>query len=244
MDKRERARVEHIGRVGRFGTSNAADWTPGGDPTPAQRKTLELFTALNTPKTGFAAVLEKFETGQQAGEAGFHGGTTSKSVLRHGIMLDMGEWNEAAAAIASAQNTPAIMDGFRVPHGVSAETLGAKVRAICDNAVPLQAQFVALGFADDFIEEMRERVISFEEAKDEKETALQTQTGSRGGLGATIREALKITKQLNVLMKKLYKGNADKLAAWATAFRTDRVGTSGKSKAKAKPAPELEPVPA
>ena len=38
MDKREKARVEHVGRVGEFGTTNAADWkvTPPAQPTTAQ----------------------------------------------------------------------------------------------------------------------------------------------------------------------------------------------------------------
>ena len=243
MDKREKARVEHVGRVGKFGTVNAADWTatPPATPTPAQAKTVQLCAALNTPTTGSVALLEKFGTGQQAGEADFHGGTTSKSVLRHGIMLDMSDWNETAGAIATAQNTPEIMDGFRVPHGTSAETFAAKVRAIIDNAVPLEAEFIALGYEDDFIQEMRDRVDAFENAKDDKDEGLQKQTGSRGGLGATIREALKITKQLNVLMKKLYKNAPDKLAAWTTAFHTERVGTSGKSKKKKTATPPANP---
>ena len=178
MDKREKARVEHVARVGQFGITNAADWT-AGKPTSAQAKAVELYAALNTPDTGYVAVLEKFETGQQAGEADFHGGTTSKSVLRQGIMLDMSDWNETAAAIATAQNKPEIMDGFRVPHGVSAETLAAKVRAIIDNAVPLEADFIALGHDSDFIQQERDRVDAFEKAKDDKAAGLQTQTCSR-----------------------------------------------------------------
>ena len=105
------------------------------------------------------------------------------------------------------------------------ETLAAKVAAIIDNAVPLEADFIALGYDENFIQEMRDRVAAFESAKDEKET------GSSGGLGATIREALKATKQLNVLMKKLYKNVPDKLAAWTTAYHTERVGTKKKAEA-------------
>jgi hypothetical protein len=237
MNARERARVEQISRVGKFGENNAADWTsaPGTPPTPAQTNAAALYAGLNTPTTGVCALLEKFETGQQSGSSDFHGGATSKSVLRHGIMLDLSEWNETAGAIATAQNKPEIMDGFRVPHGVSAETLAAKARANAENAEALETDFIALGYAADFVEEFLDRVQAFEQAEDDKATGLQKQTGSGGGLSATISEGLKITKQLNVLMKKLYEKIPEKLAAWQTAFRTERVGQSKKAKKPGSP---------
>jgi hypothetical protein len=230
MNARERARAEQISRVGKFGIDNATDWAPSAPPTSAETKTAQLYAELNAPTTGVCALLEKFETGQQSGSSDFHEGTTSKSVLRHGIMLDLSEWNETAGAIATAQNKPEIMDGFRVPHGASAETLAAKARANAENAAALAADFIALGYATTFVQDFLDRVKAFEDAKDDKATGLQKQKGSRGGLGATIADGLKIGKQLNVLMKKLYAGTPDKLAAWTTAFHTERVGVSGKSK--------------
>ena len=79
---------------------------------------------------------------------------------------------------------------------------------------------------------MKNRLEAFGEAKDDKDEGLQTQTGAHGGSSATIRTGLTVTKQLNVLMKNLYKGQADKTTAWATASHIERVGTSGKSKKK------------
>ncbi len=244
MNKREKVRVEQIGRVGKFGVKNAADWTavPPAEPTPAQAKAVELFAVYNTPATGAVARLEKFETGQVSSEVDFHAGTTTKAVIRHGIMLDLGHWNEAAASIASAEDKPEIMDGFHPPHGVGMEKFAAKVSSICDHAMPLQAEFVALGFDNNFITEMRDRVTAFGIAKDDRDTALQGQVGAGGGLGATIAVALKAGKQLNVLMKNLYKDDADKLGQWNTAFHTERVGVSGKSKKKA-PAAPTPPTP-
>lgn len=232
MDKRDRVRVEHLNRVGQFGVTNAADWTPqgGAQPTPAQAKAAALYQQLNAPDTGFLALLEGFETGREIGSSGFHGGVTSKTTIRNGIMLDLSLWNEAAAAIASTQHKPEIMDGFHVPHGVSAEDFAARVNAIIAAATPLRAEFIELAFDDNFLEDMGDRVKAFGEATDEKDTSLQGQTGAHGGLSATIRDALKVTKQLNVLMKNLYKAVPDKLAAWLTAAHIQRVGTSGKSK--------------
>lgn len=123
-----------------------------------------------------------------------------------------------------------VMDGFRVPHGVSAEAFAARVRGIIEAATPLKVDFIALAFADDFLDEMNQRVAAFGNADDEQDTSLQGQTGAHGGLSATIQAGLKVTKQLNVLMQNLYKTMPDKLAAWLTAAHVQRVGTSGKAK--------------
>jgi hypothetical protein len=69
------------------------------------------------------------------------------------------------------------------------------------------------------------------------EIGLQTQTGAGGGLSAAIADGLKVGKQLNVSMKKLYKNTPDKLAAWKTAFHTERIGQSKKPKTPASPPP-------
>ena len=242
MEKRDRVRVEQINRVGQFGQTNAADWTPqgGGQPTPAQASAIALYQQLNAPSTGIVAVLEGFETGRETGATGYHGGTTSKSTLRHGIMLDLKDWNEAASAIASSQHRPEIMDGFRMPYGVSTEAFAAKVNAFVAAATPLETDFIALGFADDFLAAMTQRVDDFENAGDDKDTGLQSQTGAHGGMSATIREGLTVTKQLNVLMKNLYKTQPDKLAAWLTAAHVQRVGVR-KPKDPDPPTPPANP---
>jgi hypothetical protein len=44
------------------------------------------------------------------------------------------------------------------------------------------------------------------------------------------RELFPNATRSTVFMKQLYKDNREKCPAWATAFYTERVGTSGKSK--------------
>ncbi len=231
MDKRDRVRIDHLNRVGQFGITNAADWTPapGTPPTSAQTNAASLYAQLNTADTGVVARLSNFGIGRATGAADPHGGVVSKATVRNGIMLDLTLWNESAGAIASAQNRPEIMAGFHPPHGVSMEDFPNKVNAIINAATPLEADFIKLGFAEDFIQEMRDRLLAFGEAKDDKDEGLQKQAGAHGGSSATIRLGLTVGKQLNVLMKNLYKTVPEKLAAWKTASHIERVGTSGKS---------------
>lgn len=234
MDKRDRVRIDHLNRVAQFGITNAADWTPapGTPPTKAQTNAANLYAQLNAADTGVVALLSTFGAGRASGAADSHGGVVSKATIRNGIMLDLALWNESAGAIASAQSRPEIMAGFHPPHGVSMEEFPNKVNAIIQAATPLESDFIKLGFAEDFIQDMRDRVKAFGDAKDDKDEGLQKQAGAHGGSSATIRTGLTITKQLNVLMKNLYKTNPEKLAAWKTAFHIERVGTSGKSKKK------------
>jgi hypothetical protein len=233
MDKRDRVRVEHINRIAQFVGNSEVSFGPL--PAKAKTKAQDLVSELNDGKEGLVVQLEGFETGRETGAVGYHGGATSKASLRHGIILDLIFWNETAAAIASVEGKPAIMDGFRVPHGASDEKFAAKVRAIVKAADPLTDEFIALGFATDFLDQMTQRVDAFEAAKADKTGGLVEQKGAFGGLSATIREGIVVGRQLNVIFKNLYKGDAERLAAWETAYRIERVGVSGKKKQPAPP---------
>ncbi|MBV9659249.1 MAG: hypothetical protein JO295_14205 [Verrucomicrobia bacterium] len=241
MDARDRARVEAIGRLGVFGTNNAADWTPtkAANATPAQLNAQALFAQLNTAETGVIARLATLSAGQQSGAADFHGGVTSKSALRHGILEEMRSCNEAAAAIAHAQNKPEIMDDFRLPHGVSDEVLAARALSFADKAQAWEDEFIKLGKDDDFIQELKDRVTAFSQAKDDKGVGLQKQKGAGGGLDATIAEGLVVLHQLTVLLKNLYKNQPDKLAELVTATHVQR---APKRKKQDAPQPPSSPA--
>ncbi len=224
MDARDTARVNAIKRMGTFGTNNADDWTPQrpGTATKAQANAKALVAQLNDEETGVIARLARFTTGQQSGAAGFHGGVTSKSTQRDGIMLELKSWNEAAAAIARKLGKPEIMDGFRMPHGVGDEKLAARARSFAEKAGPLEEEFLKLGKDDDFIADLAERVKEFEKAKEDKGEGLENQMGAGGGLDATIEEGLTVMAQLVVLLKNLYKDQPDRLAALLTACHIQR----------------------
>ena len=209
-----------------FATTNKADLnTLTGS---AKTNAVGILTSLTTATTGVVDRLEAFQTGREAGLIDFHEGAATKATLRDGIMQELGEWNETASTIASAETTPEIMKGFRLPYGVSSEVFGARVRAICDHAEEMQDKFTALAYDADFVDQMRERVDAFETADDDKSSGMNGKTGARSALSEAIRDGVLAGRQLNVIFKKLYKENPEKRTAWATAFRTDRVGTRSK----------------
>ncbi len=226
MNKRDKVRVEQIDRTGKFVIDNEADFETL--PPAAKTTAMALATPLNAAGTGLLARLEKFEVGRETGNISFHSGTTSKATLRHGIVLTLMEWLETAGTIAARDETPEIMSGFRVPHGVKAEEFAAKATAIVESATAIEQKFLDLGYPADFLQDMTDRIEAFEKAKDDKSAGLGKQVGSHTGLSDAIREGTLIGRQLNTIFNNLYRTNPAKLAEWATAFHTERVG-SGKS---------------
>jgi hypothetical protein len=129
------------------------------------------------------------------------------------------------------------MDDFRMPHGVSDQKLAAVALAFADKAgPPLEAKFLTLNLPATFIQDLKDRVAAFNTAKEDTASGLEKQTGARSGLGATIAEGLTIGRQLNVIMKNLYKSNPAMFTAWTTAYHIERVGGK-KKKDPAKPNP-------
>ena len=246
MNARESARFDAFKGASNFGINNLEDFKPlsGTIKTKAQ----ELFGALGTVADGEAATAKETVLGnliraikaQDAGAGDFHGGTTSKSVQRDGLLAVLRGINKSAGAIATADETPEIMDNFRMPHGTNDTVIAARARAFADAATPLQAKFLALEHPADFIEALRQRVVDFENADNEQNTGLQDQVGATAGIDKLIGRGLVILKQLDAMMHNKYAGSPDKLAAWLTASNIQRPSANAKSAVPA-PTPKQPP---
>ncbi len=245
MNSRELSRFDALKGSSTFGINNANDFKPltGTIKTKAQ----ELFDALGTVADGEAATAKNTVLGnliraiqaQDAGAGDFHGGTTGKSVQRDGLLAVLRGFNKSAAAIASADKTPEIMDNFRMPHGMNDTVIAARARAFADAAGPLKTKFLELEHPADFIEALRQRVVDFENADSDQNTGLQDQVGATASIDDLIDQGLVILKQLDAIMHNKYAGTPEKLAAWLTASNIQRPSVSAKQ-----PTPAPTPTPA
>ena len=128
MNAREQARFDAFKGSSSFGINNVNDFKPASGTTKTKEQT--LFDALGTVADGKVATAKDTVLGnlirailaQDAGTGDFHGGTTSKSVQRDGLMAVLRGFNKSAGAIATADRTPEIMDNFRMPHGTNDTT--------------------------------------------------------------------------------------------------------------------------
>ena len=236
MNAREVACFDAVQRVGIFGTNNASDFTTPVPPniavTPGQTQATQLFADLNTPTTGLIARIAKNAETQQSGTGTARGGTTSKTVLRDALFLELKGINRSAAAIATAQSKPEIMDKFRMPYGVADEVLVAKSKAIADAAAPLATDFIAHGHDTTFVADLRAHIDAFKAAETTQDTGEQTQAGATGGFAHLLEQAMTKVHQLDAFMHNFYKSNAVKMGEWKTASHVER-----QAKAK-KPTPQ------
>lgn len=239
MNAREQARFDMLKRVGTFGTNRNDDFTkafgPNAGVTPAQTKAKQLLDELNTPDTGLIARIQKNAGAQASGTGAFRGGTTSKTVLRDALFLELKAINRTAAAIAVEQNKPEIMDNFRMPYSVGDAVLVAKATAIGDAAEPMASDFVGLGQDASFVDDLRVHIAAFENADTTQNTGQQNQAGATAEFGPLLEQAMKKVKQLDAITHNLYRSNAERMGEWRTASHVER--QANKKETPAKPAP-------
>jgi hypothetical protein len=235
MNDRDAARYDMFKRVGDFGVAHGALFQPV-PPATGPTKAQQLFTQLGTvddAESG-ASVMARIKAatkGQQTGAGEFHGGTTSKAVLRDGLMADLRLINRSAGAIAEAQGKPELLASFRMPYGASDEVLVARARAFAEAVGPMKADFLALDHPADFDTALLQRVADFENADSSQNTGQQALSGASATVSAVIQEGLLIVKQLDAMVHNRFNSNAELMGEWATASHVERAAVSAAAKA-------------
>lgn len=112
-----------------------------------------------------------------------------------------------------------------MPWGENGEAFATRATAFVEQSEPLLAELVSLGLPEDFHTLLAARVADFKTADQAKSTGLQSRVGPGEGLDADLRAGLAAVRQLNVIMKNLYRNNPTQLAAWRTASRVHRTGS-------------------
>lgn len=227
MNAREQARFDALKRIATFGANNMSDYPAGSLPHT-------LVPQLTTKDTGLLDRIAKNAQTQASGTGTARGGTTSRTVLRDALFLELKGINRTAVAIAEHQSKPEIMDKFRMPYSVSDTVLVAKSNAIADAAEPLAADFAPYGHDATFVDDLRDHIKAFEDSETEQSTGTQTQAGATEGFDPLMKEGMTILKRLDAFMHNFYKSNAAKLGEWKTASHIERQ-TKTKKKESAKP---------
>jgi hypothetical protein len=235
MNAREQARFDALKRIATFGANNISDFPLATPPATSLPHT--LFPRLSTDETGLIDRIAKNAQTQQTGTGTARGGTTSRTVLRDALFLELKGINRTAIAIAEDQNKPEIMDKFRMPYSVSDTVLVAKANAIADAAEPLAADFAPYGHDATFVDDLRAHITAFDESETEQSTGTQTQAGATEGFDPLMKEGMTIHKRLDAFMHNFYRSNAAKLGEWKTASHIERQPRKKKTETPANPAP-------
>lgn len=225
MNNRELARTTCFNNMAAFGKAKVTALADAVADSPgrkkAKAKARAKFTALDTLNTAIGKEVAKEQSGGKAI------GTTSRGVLRDALTGDLREWNRTAAAVADDLKRPALMDGFRMPHGNNDTELAGRARAFIKTVADLTLHdaFVEHGLEDDFEDALEERITDLEESQDTQSTAGQETSGAGDALDELIPTGMGLRKSLDALVHNLFKGNATIIGEWATASHVERQGT-------------------
>lgn len=210
MNGIQRRRFERLSRVGAYVEANAADFpgTSKGGQAAGRLKTI-----IGEIEQLDAARVTSVSSGRQA--------TVGKQEGRASLRAQLVAISDTAATIAL--DHPEFKGRFELTRAsVSDQTLLSTARAFAGTAAPLKARFVEYDLPADFLETLNASIGSFEQ-----NTGQQTaDTGARVAAGAALEDALARGEQelerADTAVHNKYRGDAAKLAAWASARRLER----------------------
>lgn len=112
---------------------------------------------------------------------------------------------------------------FRLPRdNRSDQTLLETARAFAEQAAPLKNDFIAYGFPADFVTDLTADIAAFETAFNSQDEAERERIDANAAIDALIEQAMIARRKLDVIVPNVFRGNAGKLADWASASHVER----------------------
>ncbi len=121
------------------------------------------------------------------------------------------------AANAMADEFDNIEDLFRMPRRRSEEIWLATARTFHTDSAPFDTQFQEYDLPATFRADLMALITSVVDLGIAADIAGEQKAGATGGLAESFRLGGKSSRKLNAIVLNKYSGNAQKLAAWATA---------------------------
>ena len=220
MDSRQRRETERNIRSNDFLTENSADFAGIAAAVP--------MIADLTAK--MAKVQEEFQK-QLAGDGSVRQNYNVVKDAYGELLEEMRDITGFARSIG--RKIAGLDDLFRVPQGSGKRKLIAAARVFADNAEQHKESFTDYGMSADFITELREKADALEASLDETESTIGERVGATDTLGKDVDEASDIVESIDPIVRRVYRDNPTKLAAWTYASHVERH----------KPKPRASPTP-
>ena len=228
MNNDETERYEAFRRVRDFGVANASDF-------PAASLGHDLFTQLG----GVVTETESLASAQDSHISSSRQVTDSKSLARDVLEDEMEAISHTAPGLA--MDNPGLENKFRRPRSMSETDLLTLARSFLADATPLADKFIRHGMPADFLDDLREAIAAFERAITERDNKREDHVSATAAIGPVIARGMKVLKQLNIVVRNVYRNNAAMLAAWTSASHITRRSRKTVPPAPPQPAPEKPP---
>lgn len=209
MDDRERRRYDMFVRVKQFGIENAADFPAGS-------------VGANT----FAANSDKIDTIDSLSGDQFSGFSdarfsfANKGSIREDIREMISDINRTARSMV--YQFPNIDEKFRMSRGNNDQQLLAKARSFHTEATPYETDFIAYGMDVEFLKDLNDEIIAFENALAEVGSSIDSHVEATAQIDVAVRENMQNLRILDGVVKNIYRNNVGKLAAWASASHIEK----------------------
>jgi hypothetical protein len=213
MDRRQQAETERMNKVSVFLDSRLAD-----------------FDSNKVAKVKMPLIIQRVGNLSAKREAQFAGGghsTQKSSVARNQFqeLLDLLK-DFVNFATVMAVDIPGMENKFRMPRSRSRRAIIAAARVFAADAVAFKSDFINYGLPETFIEDILAKADSLEQTLAEISSATESRVGAGSELDNELREISALIRQVDPIIKMVYRNDPANLAAWTFANHIQRFGKS------------------
>lgn len=138
-----------------------------------------------------------------------------------------------------AKEVPGLEKKFRIPPGGSKRAVIAAARVNADDAEEYKQTFIDYGLEATFINDLRAKADAAEQALNAAEASTGEKVGATGTLEQLVKETNAIVESTDPIVRRVYRNNPTKLAAWTFASHVERhTPQPSAANPKAPPAPK------
>ncbi len=136
-------------------------------------------------------------------------------------------------ATVMAADIEGLENKFRMPRSHSRRNLIASAKVFAADAVNFKDDFINYGILADFINDLLTKADNLEQSILETSSATEARVGAVSELAIDVKAAVELVRQLNPIVRMIYRNDPANLAAWTFASHIQR---PAKTKPKLPPA--------
>lgn len=128
----------------------------------------------------------------------------------------------ARTARSMSQSVPGVEQMFCFNRFLKDQDLLTAARTIAANALPLKDEFVKRGLKPSFIDDLESVAGALEQSLALRTKQTHTHINATATISDLIGRGMNIVHELDSIMRNIFRGDAGKLAAWASASHVER----------------------
>jgi hypothetical protein len=213
MDKRQQAETERMNKVAVYLTSRLPD-----------------FDSNKVAKVKMPLIIQRVANISTQREAQLSGGGNAmqkSAIAKNQFQELLDEMKDIVAfATAMATDIEGLENKFRMPRSRSRRNVIAAAKVFSVDAQAFKSDFVNYGLPTTFIEDLLAKADSLEQTLAEQSSATETRVGAGSELDNDLKEISALIRQIDPIIKMVYRNDPANLAAWTFANHIQRFGKS------------------